>query len=69
MKPIQRNLRLDTEQKVAGGVTQIYAQEPGGMRKIRCPKCQNIAAPSTDMKGTPTVRCMSCGTQFQSIAL
>jgi transposase-like protein len=37
-----------------------------GMRQIRCPRCTNLAAPTTTASGKPIYRCTSCHTEFTS---
>lgn len=70
MKRINRTVRMDTAQALKDGKVLVYANEPGGLRKIRCPKCQCLAAPTTDMTtNKTTIRCPSCGSVFTSTSM
>lgn len=58
--------RAITGTKMLNGTT-VIKQAEGGMKHIRCPKCQKIAIPSVDTRtGTPVLQCGGCGTQFTS---
>jgi len=46
--------------------TVVLKEADGGMRRIRCPKCQSLAAPVTRPNGQKVLQCGGCGTQFTS---
>ena len=69
MKSINRTHRLENSQKLAGGATLIYAESPGGLRKIRCPRCQqSMAMPSNTPNGQKCYVC-PCGCRFTSTGM
>lgn len=48
----------------------VGKQPEGGTGRIRCPKCQNIAAVSTDtITGAKVLHCHGCGQQYSSTPL
>jgi DNA-directed RNA polymerase subunit RPC12/RpoP len=49
-----------------GNVTVIKTATVGGMRQLRCPKCQGMATPTRSHTGQNIYRCMVCGAQFLS---
>lgn len=66
MKSINRTNRLSGGPDAGKGKATLFAGEPGGARKIRCPGCQCIAAPSRDNNGKAIIRCPSCGREYRS---
>ena len=69
MKSINRTHRMEEGRKLPDGKTLLYEEVPGGMRKIRCPRCQHsIAVPLQTPDGKTTYRC-KCGCTFQSTKL
>jgi hypothetical protein len=48
--------------------TVVLKQAEGGMRRLRCPKCQQLAVPATRNDGTQIYRC-ACGAEFSARAL
>jgi DNA-directed RNA polymerase subunit RPC12/RpoP len=53
---------------LAGKATVVLKQAEGGMRRIRCPKCQMLAMPVTHANGTKVYKCGGCGTEYTSHA-
>lgn len=46
----------------------VLKQPEGGMRRIRCVKCQQLAVPVTKPNGKIVYRC-ACGTEYTARAL
>lgn len=69
MKSINRTHRLENVQNVAQGVGLIYAEAPGGMRKLRCPRCQQSLATASRTPDGNVVYCCPCGCRFQSTGM
>lgn len=61
-------MRVRTIQRArqVGGVTVIKSATPGGMRKVRCPKCHGMAVPSKNAQGKDILKCGQCGCEFSS---
>lgn len=69
MKRIQRTDSLKNPKTLSDGTQVLYESAPGGMRKIRCPKCQaSFAVPTRAANGKQVYRC-TCGAQFTSTPL
>lgn len=65
-KPILRTHRMTTGSKLRNGSAVLFAGEPGGLRKMRCPKCQQIAHQQGEaVKGETRYSC-PCGAQFRA---
>lgn len=56
-------------QQVAPGVVVLKKTGEGGMRKLRCPKCQGVAVERRQPDGRVVNTCGTCGTTFASQAL
>lgn len=39
----------------------ILKSPEGGVGRIRCPKCQQLAIPEQGAQGQPQYRCLGCG--------
>lgn len=49
---------------VAAGRNKVVLKQPeGGMRRLRCPKCQQLAAPAVRSNGAEVYRC-ACGVEY-----
>jgi hypothetical protein len=48
--------------------TTVLKQAEGGMRRIRCPKCTQLAVPATSTNGQKVYRC-ACGTEYSARSL
>lgn len=46
----------------------VLKQAEGGMRRMRCPKCTQLAVPVTKPNGATVYRC-NCGTEYSARAL
>lgn len=44
----------------------ILKQPQGGVGRVRCPKCQNLAIAELDGQGRQTYRCTGCGSILTS---
>lgn len=62
MKNLQRKQQFDHAQVDRNGLGTLYSSEPGGVRKIRCPKDGGIASPQQNSSGQTVYVCASCGT-------
>jgi len=71
MKNLNRTDSLKTAQEIpnSGGKALVYADTPGGVRKLRCPKCGGVAVESIGNGGKRSATCGTCGTAFTSTAL
>lgn len=38
----------------------------GGVKRIRCPKCQMLAVPATKQDGASVLLCGGCGAEYRS---
>lgn len=47
----------------------LLKQAEGGMRRIRCPKCNQLAKPTRRPDGTEVLQCVGCGAAYKSLAL
>lgn len=66
MKSVQRTHRLDQGRDVGNGVSVKYEETPGGMRKVRCPKCgSQYAVPAKTANGKDVLKC-NCGAVITS---
>ena len=54
-----------TVQQHPDGTTILKTNSVAGMRQMRCPKCHNMAAPTTNTQGTAVYMCAKCHTQFK----
>lgn len=63
-KIIQRKQQIyRTDDK--GGVSTLYADSPGGLRKMKCPSgCGGIAVPATQADRKNRFTCPCCGVSF-----
>lgn len=57
--------RATRGRRLTNGVIELKTQAPGGMRKIRCPFCKNLAMAQRSAQGKAIVKC-SCGRVFSS---
>lgn len=65
MKSIQRKQRLF--RSTDGGVSTIYADSGGGMRKLKCPSgCGGVAVPFVQSETKNRFICQGCGMEFNS---
>jgi len=71
MKQINRtdSLRHGREIPNSGGQVLLYADGPGGQRKIRCPKCSGVALVGRSNNGKNVATCSTCQTSFTSTAM
>ena len=53
-------------QAIKGGPVILKEGVPGGLRKMRCPKCHGIITGANTHTGKKVQRCCRCGTQFTS---
>lgn len=44
----------------------ILKKPEGGVGRIRCPKCQQLALPEKNGQNEPQYRCMGCGSILKS---
>ena len=44
----------------------ILKSPDGGVGRIRCPKCQQLAIPEQDGEGKQMYRCLGCGSIMKS---
>ncbi len=47
------------------GLSVLYADSPGGARKIRCPTCGGFAVPALNSQGERNYTCTGCSTVFR----
>lgn len=51
--------------KTPGG-TVLLREGEGGITKIRCPKCHNVAVRHTRQDGVKVLKCRACGAEFST---
>ncbi len=64
-------MRVRTVQRArqVGDITVIKTASPGGMRKVRCPKCHGMAVPTKNARGQDILKCGQCGQEFSSLRM
>lgn len=55
---------MNRRANVTPGGTVLLREGEGGITKIRCPKCHNVAVPFTRQDGRKALKCRSCGAEF-----
>lgn len=66
---LQRKQQFTVGKTDENGTTILYEDAPGGMRKIRCPKCNQFATPAKQADAKNRFTCTGCGTSFSSMRM